>query len=64
LADTPTKKEHELASFSASRFLPDGFMHTTDDPIVIEKEITQQELAGNPDDFAVDFIIGIFELFN
>ncbi|MFC1916642.1 hypothetical protein ACFLX1_00705 [Chloroflexota bacterium] len=57
-------KDHELASFSASRFLHDGYVYTTDAPIVREREISQDELVANPDDFALDFIIEIFERFN
>lgn len=57
-------KDHELASFSASRFLPDGYVYTTDDPIIIEEEVPQQKLATNPDDLALNFITEIFERFN
>jgi len=57
-------KDYELASFNASRFLRQGYVHTADDPIIIEKEIPQQELVANPDDFALNFIIEIFERFN
>ena len=57
-------KDHELVTFSSSRFLHDGYVYTTDDPIVIEREIPQQELVSDPDNFALDFIIEIFERFS
>jgi len=57
-------KDHALASFNGSRHLHDGYVYTIDDPIVIEREIPQQELIANPDNFALDFIIEIFERFN
>lgn len=55
---------HELTSFSASRPLDEGFLYTTDAPIIIEREIPQQTLVANTDNFALDFIIEIFERFN
>jgi len=57
-------KDHELVSFDFNRHLHDGYVYVGDDPIIIEKEIPQQELVTNPDDFALDFIIEIFERFN
>jgi len=57
-------KDHELASFSASRFMEDGFVYRADEPIVIEREIEQQQLISNPDNVALGFIVEIFERFN
>ena len=57
-------KDHELASFGANRYLHDGYVYTKDDPIVIEREVPQDKLVANPDNFALDFIIDIFEHFN
>ena len=57
-------KGHELTSLSASRHLDEGFVYTTDDPIVVEREIPQPELVSSPDDFAADFVVEIFERFN
>jgi len=57
-------KDHELISFNANRFLRHGYVYAVDDPIIIEKEIPQQELVANPDDFALNFVIEIFERFN
>jgi len=56
-------KDHELVAFDASRFLPSGYVCTANDPIVIEREISQQELVTKPDEFALDFVIEIFERF-
>jgi len=56
-------ENHQLATFGG-RFLPDNYAYTTNDPIVIEKEIPQQELISRPDEFALDFIVEIFERFN
>jgi hypothetical protein len=55
---------HELTSFSASRFLDEGFLYTTDEPILIEREIPEQQLVADPDNSALDFIAEIFERFN
>ena len=57
-------KDHELISLNASRGLHGSFVYNTDDPIIIEREIPQQELVAKPDGFALDFIIEIFERFN
>jgi hypothetical protein len=57
-------KDHELVSFNASRFMPDGYVYVTDEPIIMEKEISQQELVTNPDNLALNFIVEIFERFN
>ena len=56
-------KDHELTSFSASRFLHNGYVYNTNDPIIIEKGIPQQDLITRPDEFALDFIVDIFERF-
>ena len=57
-------KGHELTSLNSSRLLDENFVYTADEPIIIEKEIPQQELVAAPDNFALDFIIEIFERFN
>ena len=57
-------KAHQLATFGGKRLLPDNYVYATNDPIVIEKEIPQQELISKPDEFALDFIVEIFERFN
>lgn len=57
-------KDHELTSFSSTRYLDEGFVYAIDAPIVVEREIPQSELLAKPDDFAVDFIVEIFERFN
>jgi len=57
-------KDHELTSFSASRHLDDGYVYSMEDPIVIEREIPQDELVVNAGSFALDFIVEIFERFN
>jgi len=56
-------KDHELTTFSANRILDDGYVYNADDPIVIEKEIPQQELISRPDERALDFVVDIFERF-
>ena len=55
---------HQLATFGGRRCLPDDYVYTTNDPIVIEKEIPQQELISKPDEFALDLIVEIFERFS
>ena len=57
-------KGHELTSLSANRNLDEGFVYTIDDPIVVEREIPRPELVAGPDEFAVDFVVEIFEQFN
>lgn len=56
--------DHQLEPFKANRFFPDNYVFTTNTPIVIEKEIPQNELISNYDDFALDFVVEIFEHFN
>jgi hypothetical protein len=56
-------KDHQLAAFDASRFLRDDFVYSADTPIVIEREIPEQELVAKPDEFALDYVINIFERF-
>lgn len=56
-------KDHELASFSSRRMLHDGYVYPASSPIVIEKEIPQQELVSRPDEFALGFVVDIFERF-
>lgn len=56
-------KDHQLTAFDASRLLRDDYVYTTDDPIVIEKEIPEQDLIAKPDAFALDYIVEIFERF-
>lgn len=55
-------KDHELASFGSGR-LHGNYVYTASDPIVIEKEIPQLELVSTPDEFALDFVVDIFERF-
>jgi len=57
-------RDHELTSFNANRFMDDGFVYEVYEPIVIEREIEQQQLVSNPDNIALDFIVAIFERFN
>jgi len=56
-------KDHQLATFDMNRFLSDDYVYTTDVPIIIEKEISEQDLVANPDKFALDYIVEIFERF-
>jgi hypothetical protein len=56
-------EDHQLASFGGRRFLPDGYVYETNEPIVVEREIPQAELIAKPDDFALDSVIQIFERF-
>jgi hypothetical protein len=58
-------KDHQLTSFDVRRSisLRDDYVYTTDVPIVIEKEIPQQDLIAKPDDFALDYIVEMFERF-
>jgi len=56
-------KDHQLATFDASRFLGDNYVYSADAPIIIEREIPEQELVAKPDEFALDYVINIFERF-
>lgn len=56
-------KDHQLIAFDTSRFLGDDYVYTSDGPIVIEKEIPEQDLIAKPDEFALDYIVEIFERF-
>jgi hypothetical protein len=56
-------KDHQLATWGGRRFLEDSFVYSADTPIVIEREIPEQELVAKPDEFALDYVINIFEHF-
>ncbi len=56
-------KDHQLAAFGLSRFPGDDFVYSAETPIVIEREIPEQELVAKPDEFALDYAINIFERF-
>lgn len=56
-------RDHQLATWSGSRHLPDNYVYPADTPIVIEREIPEQELVAKPDEFALDYVINIFERF-
>ena len=56
-------KDHQLTSFSINRMLGDNFVNTSDNPIIIDREIPEQDLVSEPDEFALDFVIEIFERF-
>lgn len=57
-------KDHQLATFNSSRFMPDSYVYNESEPIVIEREVPQQQLVATPDEFALDFVVEIFERFN
>jgi hypothetical protein len=56
-------KDHELTTFGSRRYLPEGYVYANDKPLLIEREISQQELINKPDEHALDFITSIFERF-
>lgn len=58
-------KDHQLTAFDASRSLAlsDDYVHTTDSPIVIEREIPNHDLIAKNDEFALDYIVEMFERF-
>jgi hypothetical protein len=55
-------EDHQLTTFGG-RSLPDYYVYKMNEPIVVEREIPQTELVGKPDEFALDFVIEIFERF-
>lgn len=57
-------ENHQLETFSANRMLFNEYVCPTNDPIIMEKEIPQHELVTRPDEFALDFVIEIFERFS
>jgi len=56
-------RDHQLVTWSGSRHLPDNYVYSANTPIVIEREISEQELVSKSDEFALDYVINIFERF-
>lgn len=56
-------KDHQLVTYGGSRFLRNDYVHSTDTPILIEQEISDQDLVSKSDEFALDYIVNIFERF-
>lgn len=55
--------DYELVSVSFGRFLRDGYVHNDDNPIIIGREISAQDLITKSDDLAREYIIEMFERF-
>ena len=56
--------DHQLAAFDSRRFMPDWYVRASDEPILIEKEVSEQDLITNKDELALDVVVEIFENFN
>jgi hypothetical protein len=59
-------RDYQLIALDRTRLhfgLFTNYVHASESPIVIEREISEQELVSKPDEFALDYVIHIFELF-
>ncbi len=56
--------DHQLEMFSASRILFHEYVRTSANPIVFEREVTEDDLISNTDALALDLAIEVFENFN
>ncbi|MBA7587009.1 hypothetical protein ES708_29019 [subsurface metagenome] len=59
-------RDYQLIALDRTRLhfgLFSNYVHASEHPIVIEKEIPEQELVAKPDEFALDYAINIFERF-
>ena len=56
--------DHQLETFGASRILFNEYVRTSDNPVVFEREATEDELISSGDQLALDLAVEIFENFN
>lgn len=59
-------RDYQLIALDRTRShfgLYSNYVHVFESPIVIEKEITEQKLVARPDEFALDFVVNLFERF-
>lgn len=56
--------DHQLEMFDASRILFREYVRTSNNPIVFEREVTEDELISSGDQLALDLAVEIFENFN
>ena len=56
--------DHQLEMFDISRMLFREYVCTSINPIVFEREVTEDELISNGDHLALDLAIEVFENFN
>ena len=56
--------DHQLEMFQFSRLLFREYVRTSNDPIVFEREISENELISDADRLGLDLAIEVFENFN
>lgn len=59
-------RDYQLIALDQTRLhfgLFSNYIHASEQPIVIETEIPEQELVTKPDEYALDYMINIFERF-
>ena len=56
--------DHQLEMFDASRILFREYVRLSSNPVVFEREVTEDELISSGDQLALDLAVEIFENFN
>ena len=56
--------DHQLEMFDASRNFFREYVRKSDNPILFEREITEDEIISNTDGLALDLAVEVFENFN